>query len=438
MIIFNAAAQLMALATIIIVQAVYSVSAARFLGVEAFGQFSFVFSITQMLLTGCDLGLHNTAVRKVALYFAEGRDSEAEDAFTRFFSLKVALSLAVTGGAAVISLLLPGRTESRFILFLFAGGMFFQSLNTALNVGFQARGKLYLSSINTLLMAVFNLGIGIIFMWLGGRVVALGVAYMLAMFTALVVNWVVFVKRAHVIRIEMPPQWRDFALESLPVGIGTFFNTIAARIDITILTMMVGSYQTGIYSAAYRIYGTLLNIPIAIFSAVLPAMASFGEAREEIRRLFHRSILLMIATALPLTIGFYAMSGVLVTALYGNTYAASADVLRILAWSLILAFVGMAFSHVILSQARLSRRLPAIAAAGMIANVGLNLILIPRMGNRGAAVATLLTEALLAGLYVLGAMHFLFTKATLRDDERLETIRQRACAGPSSPSGRKM
>src|ERR1051326_7503167 len=43
---------------------------------------------------------------------------------------------------------------------------------------------------------------------------------------------------------------------------------------ITILTLIVGSYQTGIYSAAYRIYGSLLNIPIAIFSSVLPVMAS--------------------------------------------------------------------------------------------------------------------------------------------------------------------
>src|SRR5213596_1156498 len=72
MIIRNAAAQLTALAAVIVTQTAYSVAVARLLGVEDFGQFSFVFSITQILLTGCDLGLHNTAVRKIAVFCRRG------------------------------------------------------------------------------------------------------------------------------------------------------------------------------------------------------------------------------------------------------------------------------------------------------------------------------------------------------------------------------
>jgi len=46
MIIFNAAAQLIALGAIVLIQAAYSIAAARLLGVEDFGRFSFVFGIT--------------------------------------------------------------------------------------------------------------------------------------------------------------------------------------------------------------------------------------------------------------------------------------------------------------------------------------------------------------------------------------------------------
>src|SRR5437762_1919814 len=192
MIIFNAGAQLVALAAIVLIQIAYSIAAARLLGVEAFGQFSFLFSITQILLIGCDLGLHNTAIRKIALYVAEDRQSEAAEVFGRFFSLKVLVSLVLAACAGGISLLISQTTADRVALLLFAAGMVFQSLNTALNVTFQAQGKLYLGSLNNVLMSVLNLALGAGFLLAGGRVVALGLAYLLAMSAAFLVNWKVF------------------------------------------------------------------------------------------------------------------------------------------------------------------------------------------------------------------------------------------------------
>ena len=117
MIIFNAASQLIALGAIVLIQAAYSIAAARLLGVEDFGRFSFVFSITQILLVGCDLGLHNTAVRRIALCLAEDRRSHAEEIFSTFFSLKILVSLALVGCAAVISLVLPAGTGAGFSLY---------------------------------------------------------------------------------------------------------------------------------------------------------------------------------------------------------------------------------------------------------------------------------------------------------------------------------
>src|SRR5207249_4005445 len=165
------------------------------------------------------------------------------------------------------------------------------------------------------------------------------------MSVAFLVNCKVFERYVHPLRLGRLDHWRDFGRESMPVGLGTLFNSVAARIDITMLALLAGSYQTGIYSAAYRIYGSLLNIPIAIFSAVLPAMASFGQKREGIRVLFDRSIASMAAISLPLAIGFSSLSGPLIRFLYGKTYASSAEILSILAWGLVPAFVGMAFSH---------------------------------------------------------------------------------------------
>src|SRR5207249_7485741 len=149
------------------------------------------------------------------------------------------------------------------------------------------------------------------------------------MSVAFLVNCKVFERYVHPLRLGRLDHWRDFGRESMPVGLGTLFNSVAARIDITILAFAVGSYQTGIYSAAYRIYGSLLNIPIAIFSAVLPAMASFGEKREGVRLLFERSFVLMVAISVPLAITLAGAAPTMVRILYGNTYIPAADTLQI-------------------------------------------------------------------------------------------------------------
>lgn len=402
MIAINAAAQLVALGGVVLLQAAYSILIARILGVEDFGRFAFAFSIPQILLIGCDLGLHNTAILKIS---ADLKNSHT--LFSTFFYLKLAVSSLLVLVVIVLSLVLRETREIQITLCLLGFGMFLHSLNAVLNITFQAHGKLYLASLNQVLISFFQFVIGITLLALGGRLICLGFAYLAAVLIAFVINWRIFQKQIYTIRLQAREGWKEFIRESLPVGVGTFFNTISARIGVTLLTLLSGSYQTGIYSASFRIHLVLTNFPLAVFSAVLPAMASSGEDREPVKRLFRKSAGLMVVISVPLAIVLFVLSRELIGLLYGEQYQLSAENLRILAWSLIPLFLGMAFSHVMLSQKSLVRRLPAVAAAGMIINIGVNLVLIPRMESLGAAVSTLITEAALAVFYALGVWRFL-------------------------------
>ena len=402
MIAINAAAQMAALAGVVLLQTAYSVLVARILGVEDFGRFAFVFSITQILLIGCDLGLHNTAIRKIS---ANRENSPA--LFCIFFRLKLVVSSLLVLGVGVLSLLLRETREVQIALFLFGLGMFLHSMNAVLNITFQAHEKLYLCSLNQFLISLFQFIIGITMLGLGGRLISLGFAYLLAASIAFVLNWRVFRKRIHGVGLGVGQGWKEFLRESLAVGLGTLFSTIAARINVTILTVLVGSYQTGIYSAAFRVNFVLTNIPLGIFSAVLPAMASSGGSRDKVRGLFRKSAALMVVISVPLAVALFFLAAPLVGLLYGDDYHLSADILKILAWSLIPLFVGMAFSHVMLSQATLVGKLPWVTGIGMVINIVANWVLIPEMASRGAALSTLITELVLALLYAAAVWKFL-------------------------------
>ena len=98
MIAINALSQTAALGIGLVVQTVYIVLVARFLPIPEFGQFSLVFAISQILFLGGDLGIHNTALRRIAV----DRHRSLET-FQRFLFLKIILAVIILVTAGIIA-----------------------------------------------------------------------------------------------------------------------------------------------------------------------------------------------------------------------------------------------------------------------------------------------------------------------------------------------
>ncbi len=401
MIALNATAQVISLGGMLLVQTGYVILVARILGVEDFGRFSLVFSITQILLTGGDLGLHNTAIRKISF-----RPRQSTEIFPLFVALKLVVSAGLTGVVAILAIFLPESPETRIALFVFGLGLFFHSLVLGLNVGFQAHGKLYLASLNSLLLLVFQAAIGLAGLFFGGRVIWLGFAYLSASVLALCLNWVIFERTIHPVRIGALTGWKTLAKESFPVGLGALFDATAARIAISLLSVLAGSYATGIFSAAARITNSLRNLPVAVFSAVLPALAQHSDRPWHVKLLFRRYLSFLLLATLPVAITLSLTSDRLILLIYDTKYAEAAGVLRILALSLIPACFGIALSSVMTTQNTLFRKIPWVAAGAMLVNLAVNWVLIPRYGSRGAALGQLATESASALFYGVALWSF--------------------------------
>lgn len=398
MIKWNAISQLAALGVILVVQTLYMIVVARVLGPEDFGRFSLVWVIVQILLIGGDLGLHNSALRRIS------QDPAASPRISgTLFWLKLRLSAILFLVVLLLALPLPEAASTKWALVIFGAGMFFHSLGLGLNIVFQAHGKLYLASLNIVLLFSMQGFCGLAFLWMGGRLPALGAAYLLAGLAALAFNLAIFQSQIHAISFRPEATWRAFARESLPVGLGTLFNTLSGRIGVALLAFLSGPFEAGIFSAAQRIVLATHNVPVGIFSAVLPALAAYQGGGREFYRLFRKSLHWMTLLALPLAILFFAFASPLIWFLYSIEYASSISVLRILSWSLIPVFCGMAFSHVILSQHHLVKFLPWATGLALIVNVSASLLWIPRWQAEGVAWAILLSETVLAAGYFAAA-----------------------------------
>ena len=196
MIAYNAAAQLVGLFSTALLQAFFGIIAARFLGVEDFGRFAFVWAITQILVASGDLGLHNTAIRRIS-----SEPGRSLGLFSGFYSLKLLLSAVLLSVMLLLSLLIGDSGEMRLALLLFGLGTVSHSTNLSLNIAFQAHGKLYLGSLNGVVISALQFVFGIGLLLSGGKLISLGLAYALATSLALVVNYRTFERWVH--RVEL-------------------------------------------------------------------------------------------------------------------------------------------------------------------------------------------------------------------------------------------
>ena len=189
---------------------------------------------------------------------------------------------------------------------------------------------------------------------------------------------------------------RQLLRDSWPLFLSGVAIIIYMRIDQVMLGQMLDVGAVGVYSVAARISEVWYFVPTIIAASVFPALIASRERNEaeyyaRLQRLFDLLVWLAIAIAVPIML----LATPLVTLLFGDAYREAGPILAIHVWSGIFVFVGVASGKWYVLENRQILSLKR-AVLGAVVNVGLNILLIPRMGVAGAAWATLLSYAVAA------------------------------------------
>jgi PST family polysaccharide transporter len=181
--------------------------------------------------------------------------------------------------------------------------------------------------------------------------------------------------------------------ESWPLILSGLTVMLYMKIDQIMLGQMIGDKAVGIYSAATRISEVWYFIPMAIASSVSPAIYAAKEVSES---LYYRRLeqvlrllsLLSIVVAVPMSF----LSGTIITILFGKSYEASAPILAIHIWTSLFVFMGVGTSSWFIAEG-LTQFALRRTIIGAITNVFLNIFLIPAYSGVGAAIATVISQA---------------------------------------------
>jgi O-antigen/teichoic acid export membrane protein len=201
--------------------------------------------------------------------------------------------------------------------------------------------------------------------------------------------------------------WRPLLKVAVPLGIAGILITIYYQVDSVLLLQIAGPHEAGVYGAAYGFLSPLAFLPAAVMSSFFPVLSAVHKQDPaRVRRLVQIAADSMGVISLPILAGTIALSDQIVHLLYGSEYASAGGLLPIL----MIAFVSICFGSLagfLAPILNLQWRLAVYSGVGAVANVILNVVLIPSYGAYGSAWATVATEILTMTLMLGTSLHAL-------------------------------
>ena len=196
--------------------------------------------------------------------------------------------------------------------------------------------------------------------------------------------------------IEIVREIKVFAALSI---LGALF----AQPEIIILSLIQEEAQVGLYSSALKLAGFWYFIPQIFMKNVYPVLSrSYYIADQKAQMIQDKSIKYLLAISFPLTAGIIATAEPIINLCYGSGFENATLLLRILAWTLPLAFFHSVLWRVLIARGQQYAVL-WVRIITLSARLGCGYFLITSLASLGAAItvpASLLLNALLLSFYI--------------------------------------
>lgn len=364
---------------------------ARYLGPEQFGLVNFALAFTGLFGAVAGLGLQGIVVRDLL------RDPESAS-----LTLGTAALLQIIGGVVTFLLILgsiaylrPEDSLARSVVAILGAIMMFKASEIAVYwFESQVQSK-YTVWVQNSVFAVFAALKGV--MILQGASIFAFVWAMLceAAVVAFILLFVMSLRGPRLASLAFSfAHAKTLLKDSWPLFLAAAAITVYVKTDQIMLGQMIGDESVGIYGAAVRISEAWYFVPVVIVSSLLPTILDAQKRGKElyyekIQYLYDLMVIISLSVALPMTF----LAAPLIRLLFGADYAEAGIVLVIHIWATVFVSLGVASSTWFLAENRLMLSLQR-TLLGAVANVALNLLLIPDYGVVGAAVALVISQAL--------------------------------------------
>jgi len=203
---------------------------------------------------------------------------------------------------------------------------------------------------------------------------------------------------------SIKPQLSREVLSYMPTILLLFVNAVATTIyvnsDITMLGIMVDKEAVGLYSASVKIYTAFKTIIATILTVALPKLTYYlqNQFKKEYLKTEADVIKALMLVAPAAITGLIMECRGIILLVSGEEFLKVETTMIVLSIALVFSTIAMLCGSTVLLPGKKEKSILYATLTGASFNVLLNLILLPKYSFLGAAVTTLISEALVAAI----------------------------------------
>ena len=368
---------------------------ARTLGVEEYGAFAGIVALVAIPAYFVTLGTGEILVRDVSRDKTSFPDCWG-NALVLTFGLGILCSFSIIPAAI---LFLPDSISTQAIIFIAVSDLIFTKLLDLSSYAFQSISRLGVTAQLNFLYGFVKLVSAFLFSIIPSVDKSLASWSIFYFFSSLLVSLfsVIYVNQDIGLPSFSPRKLKKEAFSGLGFSISLASRRIYNDVDKVMLVRLSSLQATGLYSAAYRIIDVAF---VPIRSILMTVYSSFFKHGSK----GLKGSLGFAFKVMPISVGYGLLASVsififapLVPKLVGSDFA---DVSTALRWLAPIPFIRVIhyFAADALTGANLQFVRSAVQVFIALINVILNLLLIPMYSWKGAAIASIISDAMLAGL----------------------------------------
>ena len=359
----------------------------RILLPEGIGRVAFVQSINNYFLLFINLGIPLYGIREIARVRNNGLEKSkvfSEILFLNIFTTIIGITFYF------IFYQLNMITDDREIFLIFSVVLLFNFLSV--DWFFQGIEDYKYITVRTIIVKIISFIFLIIFVKEKSDICKYAI---IVVFSLIGSNFFNIIRALKLVKLEL----KGLNIKRHLKGILIIFSmNLAISIYTNLDSVMLGSYGSkyalGIYSAASKMIHLILGIITSLGAVLLPRISNYisEKKEEEIKIILEKTFSFLIALIIPSILGLYFTGNEIIRLFAGKEYIEAVITLKIL--SLIILFIG--FSNFVGIQILYPRgeenKVFYSVLIGAIVNFSLNLFLIPKYLQNGAAIATCIAE----------------------------------------------
>lgn len=365
----------------------------RVLSVNEVGKYNFSHSIITYFLLIAALGIDKYAIREGTKY-RDNKEKLSKFA-SEIFSINI-VSTVISYILLIIYLTFSSKASSyATCILIFSLQIFFTTIGTEwLYTIFEEYAYITIRSIAFKILSIILL---FVFVRNEGDYLSYAAITVFASVGSNILNFINARKYCK-IRLTFGFDWKKLIKPILVIFASNIAVQIYVSSDITMLGYLKNDYAVGIYSVSTKIYTIVKQVLGAVLMVTIPRFAFYvgKNLRNDYEVLLKKVTNTLILLGIPIVVGLVLLSKEAVLIIASEKYLDSQIPLIILSIAILFSIFSTLFNQCVLLPYKREKVFMKSSIISALLNIGLNFVLIPFIGEIGAAITVLLAEGTMA------------------------------------------